>query len=128
MFRNDRRLSDSDKQTILRWIESGAKPGDLKNLPTKPEFPTSWAIGTPDLVVSMPEDFMVPASGTVEYQYFQVLTNLTEDKWIQAMEFMPGAREVVHHVLVYAYVPPAPGAQPQAGPTPRPAGSSPSRR
>src|SRR6185503_16848397 len=125
VFRNDRRLSDSDKQTILRWIESGAKPGDLKNLPAKPEFPTSWAIGTPDLVVGMPEDFMVPASGTVEYQYFQVPTNLTEDKWIQAMEFMPGAREVVHHVLVYAYVPPQPGAQQQAAPAPRPAGSPP---
>jgi len=125
VFRNDRRLSDSDKQTILRWIESGAKPGDLKNLPAKPDFPTSWAIGTPDLVVSMPEDFTVPASGTIEYQHFQVPTNLTEDKWVQAIEFMPGAREVVHHVLVYAYVPPPPGAQQQAAQMPRPAGSPP---
>jgi len=75
----------------------------------------------------MPEDFMVPASGTIEYQYFQIPTNLTEDKWVQAIEFMPGAREVVHHVLVYAYVPPAPGAQQQAAPMPRPAGSPPHR-
>ncbi len=122
VFRNDRRLSDADKQTILRWIDAGAKPGDLNKLPPKPEYPASWAIGTPDAIVAMPEDFVVPASGTVEYQYFEVPTNFTEDKWIQAMEIMPGAREVVHHVLVYAKVPPAPGAA-ASTPAPRPAGT-----
>ena len=58
----------------------------------------------------MPEMFHVPASGTIEYQYFRVPTGFTEDKWIQAMEFMPGARPVVHHILVYAYTPPAAAA------------------
>lgn len=120
VFRNDRRLADKDKQTILRWIDGGAKPGDLKALPPKPDYPASWAIGTPDAVVAMPLDFSVPASGTVEYQYFEVPTGFTEDKWIQAMEIMPGAREVVHHVLVYAKVPP--GAAP-AAPAPRQAGT-----
>ena len=40
---------------------TGAKPGDLKKLPPKPEYPTSWTIGTPDAVVTMPDDFTVPA-------------------------------------------------------------------
>ena len=125
VFRNDRRLSDTDKQTILRWIESGAKPGDLSSVAAKPEFPTSWAIGTPDAVIAMPEDFVVPASGTIEYMYFQAPTNFTEDKWVQAIECLPGAREVVHHVLVYATVPPAPGT---AGPgAARPAGTAAAR-
>jgi hypothetical protein len=39
-------------------------------------------MGTPDAVVSMSQDFTVPASGTVEYQYFEVQTNFTEDKWV----------------------------------------------
>ncbi|MBL0169838.1 MAG: cytochrome c [Gemmatimonadaceae bacterium] len=109
-FANDRRLSDTEKQTILRWIEAGAKKGDVKALPPAPVYATSWEVGTPDAVVTMPSDFTVPAAGTVEYQYFEIPTNFTEDKWVQAIEFMPGAREVVHHVLVYAKVPPAPGA------------------
>jgi hypothetical protein len=123
VFRNDRRLDDADKQTILRWIDQGAKPGDLRNLPAKPEYPSRWAMGTPDTIVSMPEEFTVPASGTVEYQYFTVPTNFTEDKWVQAIEFMPGAREVVHHILVFAK-PPAPpaGTTPPAA-APRPAGT-----
>ena len=122
VFRNDRRLSDADKQTILRWIDAGAKPGDLNRLPPRPEYPGSWAIGSPDAIVAMPEDFVVPASGTVEYQYFDVPTNFTEDKWVEAMEIMPGAREAVHHVMVYAKVPPAPGAA-TSTPAPRPAGT-----
>jgi hypothetical protein len=56
----------------------------------------------------------------VEYQYFEIPTNFTEDKWVSAIEFMPGAREVVHHVLVYAKVPVDPNAAPAA---PRPAGT-----
>jgi hypothetical protein len=124
VFRNDRRLNDADKQTILRWIDAGAKPGDLKNLPSKPEYPSKWAMGTPDTIVSMPEEFTVPASGTVEYQYFTVPTNFTEDKWVQAIEFMPGAREVVHHILVFAKAPapPASAAAPQPA-APLPAGT-----
>ena len=35
------------------------------------------------------------------YKYFRVPTNLTEDRWIQAIEIRPGARAHVHHVLVY---------------------------
>ena len=122
VFRNDRRLSDADKQMILDWIAGGAQRGDPKDLPPRPEYPSTWSIGTPDLVVSMPEDFTVPATGMIEYQYFTVPTNLTEDKWVQAIEIQPGAREVVHHVLVYATVPPTPGVS-LAAPAPRPAGT-----
>lgn len=117
VFSNDRRLSDADRQTILRWIDAGAKPGDLKKQAPRPNYPSAWSMGKPDVVVEMQEDFTVPAKGTVEYQYFEVPVNITEDKWVQAIEVLPGAREVVHHVLVYARAPqPAPTAPlPSAG-------------
>ena len=123
-FRNDRRLAEDDKATLLRWLDAGARKGSLRALPPTPVYPSSWELGTPDAVVSMTEDYMVPASGTVEYQYFEIPTGFTEDKWIQAIEFMPGAREVVHHVLVYAKVPaptnpaPAPAAPAAGSPAP----------
>jgi mono/diheme cytochrome c family protein len=123
VFRNDRRLSDAERQLILRWIETGAKPGDMKKLPARPQFSTSWEMGTPDLVATMQEDFVVPASGTIEYMHFQIPTNLTEEKWVRAIEIRPGAREVVHHVLVYARAPAPPGAAVLAAPAPRPEGT-----
>ena len=107
-FRNERGLSDAQRTTILRWIATGASFGDSARLPTPPSFPSGWEIGTPDAVFTMQEDFHVPARGTVEYMYFEVPTNFTEDKWVQAIEIMPGARDVVHHVLVYARAPDVP--------------------
>jgi len=50
----------------------------------------------------------------------EVPTNFTEDKWIQSIEIKPGAREVVHHVIVFARVPAAPAAAPATPPAPRP--------
>lgn len=123
VFLNDRRLTELEKSTILRWIDAGALPGNLKNLPPRPQYPTKWEIGKPDAVVPMPSDFVVPASGTIEYQYFEAPVNITEDKWVEAIEILPGAREVVHHVLVYARVPESPTAAPAA----RPAGAAPQR-
>jgi hypothetical protein len=121
VFRNDRRLPDSERQTILRWIETGAKPGDLSKMPPLPQYPEKWNI-SPDTVITMPEDFTVPAEGQIDYQYFEVPTNFTEDKWVTAIEFMPGARQVVHHVLVYARVPrPAAPAATASTPAPTPA-------
>ena len=122
VFRNDRRLTDAERQTILRWLETGAKPGDSSKMPPRPTYSDSWLMGTPDLVVSMQEDFVVPASGTIEYMYFEVPTNLTEEKWVRSIEILPGAREVVHHVLVYARGP-APPAAATPAPTAAPAGT-----
>ncbi|HLW77863.1 MAG TPA: hypothetical protein VKS01_12780, partial [Bryobacteraceae bacterium] len=54
-----------------------------------------------DVVLTMPKPFDVPAKGTISYQYFQIPTNFTEDKWVQAIEVRPGVRAVVHHILVF---------------------------
>jgi mono/diheme cytochrome c family protein len=104
-FANDRRLADRDRDAILRWVDAGTPLGDPSDLPPQPVFNGSWTIGTPDVVVSMQEDFEVPATGEVRYQYFEVPSGLTGDKWVQAIEILPGARDVVHHVLVYAREP-----------------------
>jgi mono/diheme cytochrome c family protein len=123
VFRNDRRLTDEERNTIVRWVDAGAKPGDMAKLPPRPTYDAKWEIGTPDLVVQMPNDYVVPATGTIEYQYFEASTGLTEEKWVKSIEVMPGSRKVVHHVLVFAKVPPPPGATPPArrdGPPPTP--------
>ncbi len=100
-FSNDRRLSDAEKESIMRWAAAGAPKGDVKDLPPVPAFTENWEIGKPDLVITMPEPYVVPTSGVIAYQNFTVPTNFAEDKWIQAIEVRPGARSVVHHILVF---------------------------
>ena len=68
------------------------------DLPAAPQLADGWTIGTPDAVFMMEEEFTIPPGGAIPYKYFRVPTNLTEDKWIQAIEIKPGARAQVHHV------------------------------
>ena len=123
-FLNDRSLSAADKATIVKWVAAGAPEGNPSDLPPPPTYPGGWTIGEPDAVFTMQEDYPVPASGEVVYQYLEIPTNLTEDKWVQAFEVKPGDPKAVHHVIVYAR-PPASAAPPQPAPgaaaAPRPA-------
>src|SRR5262249_54443474 len=87
------------------WVDGGAPKGDPNDLPPTPKFTDGWEIGTPDVVISMPKEYEVPASGAIDYQYFEAPTNFAEDKWVQAIEARPGARGVVHHILVFCREP-----------------------
>ena len=100
-FKNDPRLADRDIETIAKWVDAGAPKGEDADLPVAPKFVDGWTIGQPDAVFTMDEEFTIPASGAIPYKYFRVPTNLTEDKWIQAIEIKPGARAQVHHVIAF---------------------------
>jgi hypothetical protein len=100
-FLNERGLTDQEKETLLAWVRAGAPKGDMKDMPKAPTYPDGWSIGTPDVVLEMPESYKVPADGVIEYEYFYIPTNFTEAKWIQAIEIRPGNREVVHHALAF---------------------------
>lgn len=106
-FKNDRRLSKTDVDKIIAWVDGGAQEGTQKDLPPAPQFTEGWQIGKPDVVLSMTKEYEVPAEGVVNYQYFLVPTGFTEDKWIQAAEVRPGNRAVVHHVIVFVVGPEA---------------------
>src|SRR6185436_12981158 len=103
-WKNDRRLSLQEIDTIAGWVDAGAPQGDAKDAPPAPRFPEGWQIGTPDAVYSIPKKERVPAEGTIPYRNQFVLTGLKEDKWVQAVEIRPTARAVVHHVLVFVVV------------------------
>lgn len=103
-FANDLRLSEREVDLITRWVGEGAPRGEGPE-PAPPPLDSGWRIGTPDLVLRMPQAFPVPAQGIVDYQYFQIPTNLTEDRWVQAMEIHPTDRRAVHHLRVFAKFP-----------------------
>jgi hypothetical protein len=104
-FRNDRRLSDHEIETVKAWVDGGALEGDASQTPPPPQFQTGWNIGQPDQVFNIGVDYDVPATGTVAYKYFRVPTNFTEDKWVQAAEIRPDKRSVIHHIIVFIQEP-----------------------
>jgi hypothetical protein len=101
-FKNDPSLSQKDIDTISAWVDGGAPKGDARDMPPVPAYTEGWTIGTPDAIFTMTEPYHVPADGTIPYQYIRIPTHLAEDKWIQAIEFKPGDRRVVHHIIASA--------------------------
>ena len=103
-FSNDRRLDERELQLISDWARQGAPRGDAAKEPTKLTFTDGWLLPEqPDIVVPMAnKPYQIPSQGEVKYQYF--VTDLKNDKelWFRGMEVVPGNREVVHHILIFA--------------------------
>jgi hypothetical protein len=113
-FSNDCRLSQTEIDTIVAWVEGGAKEGDPKDMPSNPKFTEGWQIGQPDVVLPMTVEFSIPPEGVIPYKYFVIPTNFTEDKYVQFAEIRAGDRAHVHHVIVSVRYP-GHGPLPPAG-------------
>ncbi|MFN0108817.1 MAG: hypothetical protein ACKVZH_08180 [Blastocatellia bacterium] len=101
-FKHERRLTTAQIETMKQWVAAGMPEGNPAKLPPMPKFAEGWQLGKPDLVVKMSEAFTVPADGPDIYHNFALPLNLTEDKWVRAIEFRAGARTVVHHSLFFS--------------------------
>jgi len=104
-FANDRSLADSDIHTLVSWVDAGAPAGDPKEAPKPVKWLEGWNIGQPDAVISMPIEYHIPASGTIDYQYIVIPTGFTEDKYVQMAEARPGNTKLVHHIIVFVREP-----------------------
>src|SRR5205823_11665765 len=96
----DRRLAAEGRKTLLGWLDNGTPKGSNKDLPPPRKFESDWTIGKPDLILSMPEEFAVPATAPkngIEYQFINIKTNFKEDRWVVRAEAKVGAPEVVQH-------------------------------
>ncbi len=100
-FLNPRVLSDRQKGTLRLWYEGGMSEGAAAALPKLPAFAEGWQLGKPDLIVKMEQPFKLYAEGPDIYRNFVFPLNLSEDKWVRAIEFRPGARSIVHHALFF---------------------------
>ncbi len=100
-FANDRSLSQHDIDTLVAWAKNGAPEGDPKDLPPARQFLEGWNIRKPDVVLTMPAAYQVPANGTIDYQYILVPGDFKKDTWVQMAEVRPGNRAVVHHVIAF---------------------------
>ena len=98
-FRNERRLSQKEIDTIIAWVDAGSPKGDDADLPPLPKFAKGWSWGEPDMIIPMPVEFEVPAEGELPMQNFYVSVPFKEDKWVEAVELRPGNSAVVHHSI-----------------------------
>lgn len=103
-FANDRRLTTEEIAILSRWAETGAPEGAPQPRAAR-RWNGGWNLARVDAVVAMPEEFAVPATGAVEYQYFIVAPGFVQDRWVAGVEVRPRERSVVHHAVVYVREP-----------------------
>jgi hypothetical protein len=114
-YKNDPSLSDLEIAKIAKWADTGAQQGNLADLPKPLAFTDdgTWAIGTPDLIVSTKE--LVVKANTPDWwgEIDPVTLNLPEDRYVAAVQVREvndvagdvggratvGGRYVFHHMI-----------------------------
>lgn len=101
VFANDISLTNEEIQTIVHWVEAGAKMGEGEADPlteVKQEV-AEWKLGEPDIVLELAPE-TIPATGVLDYRYQEFEIEAEKDVWATALQVIPGNTAVLHHLLV----------------------------
>ena len=99
-FKGSYGLSDQERQTILDWVDAGTPQGDPSEMPDPlPESDSPWNLGDPDMILTMPE--YTPPRAADTYRCFVLPTGLDQPRFVSAVQTLPGAKQEVHHVVLF---------------------------
>lgn len=90
-------LNEQQINTLARWAEQGAPPGDLSQAPPPPKLATGWQGGKPDLILQAPPGYVLPAQGMDVYHNFIFEVPIKDTRYVRAVEIRPGNPKVTHH-------------------------------
>jgi hypothetical protein len=101
-FKNANYITSNELQTLVHWIDAGSPRGAAKKDPLTDVKPIKdeWHLGKPDLIVEVPA-YEVPATGVIDYFNHVIELPFDEDKYVRAVQFIPGDTRVLHHLLSY---------------------------
>jgi hypothetical protein len=99
-FKGSFALSDEERAMLLDWIGNGAPEGDPADMPEPSVSAGEWSLGEPELVLGMAEPF-TPQQGADVYRCFVIPTGFDRDRFVSAVDVVPGNRQVVHHVILF---------------------------
>jgi hypothetical protein len=115
-FQNDPSLSEDELALIAKWADSGAPRGNPADMPPAKVYAdrTTWAIGTPDLVLKSQEILVKSDAPDWWGEIPSIATGLTDDRYVAAVEIKEvndvpsttgagrptvGGRFVFHHMI-----------------------------
>src|SRR5439155_4780543 len=85
-FAHDRRLSADQIAIIQQWAAEGAVEGDAADQPPPPRFAERWQLGEPDLAVTLPQPYTLPAEGKDVYRNFVVPITESKIRYVKGSE------------------------------------------
>lgn len=96
-FSNERFLSEEQIEKIRVWVKQGAKEGDKSLGPEVPTFSHLSRMGRPDTTIWL-DSIYIEAANRDRFYMLKIPIELGKDKYVKAMEFIPGNKKLVHHV------------------------------
>ncbi|OFW27009.1 MAG: hypothetical protein A3H97_09130 [Acidobacteria bacterium RIFCSPLOWO2_02_FULL_65_29] len=96
-FSNERRLRQDEIDAIEQWVAGGSPQGLASELLPRPEWPDTWQLGAPDLVVSIPEAYRLAPGDAEMFRLFVLPVSLRSPRYVRGVEVRPGNTRVVHH-------------------------------
>ncbi|MDX1953329.1 MAG: tetratricopeptide repeat protein [Verrucomicrobiota bacterium] len=98
-FVGERRLTDAQIALFAEWHRSGTPQGDPSALQPPPKFNDDWQLGAPDLIIRLPQEFILPAEGRDVYRNFVIPIPTLSNRYVRGFEFRPGNLAVSHHAF-----------------------------
>jgi hypothetical protein len=94
------RLSPREFDVLMTWAAGGTPEGPAV-APVADTAPTdTWRLGTPDVVVSMPEPFTLDADQAHAVHEVALPASAMHGRWIRAVDLLPGTPSIVRRAEV----------------------------
>jgi tetratricopeptide (TPR) repeat protein len=100
LFVGARVLTEAQIDTIRDWVAQGALEGSSADLLVLPPPADGWQLGRPDVIVTMPQPYVLRAEGRDVFRTFVLPTPTTSARFVRAIEFRPGNARAVHHANI----------------------------
>ena len=110
-FTNDMSLTDEQIDTVVSWVDQGARQGNPADLPPPRPANTSlyWqaerdGYGPPDITVKSGEQTMPAVHQDEWWRPVVDIPGLTEPRWVRLVEIRPSnlaGRKILHHSIAY---------------------------
>jgi Tfp pilus assembly protein PilF/mono/diheme cytochrome c family protein len=90
-------LTDAEIELIQQWVAAGSPEGRRRDLPAAPGWNDGWQLGAPDLVVTLPEPYLLRPDGPDMSRIFVLRLPVDSIRFVRGFEFRPGNARAVHH-------------------------------
>ena len=103
-FAGQRPLTGDEIDRIQKWVAGGAAEGERADeratFPKKSAAPaqqsSGWRLGSPDLIVTLPQAYSLQAEGTDVFRIFVIPLPVTKTRFVRGLEFRTGNPRVHH--------------------------------
>jgi tetratricopeptide (TPR) repeat protein len=89
-------LTDTEIEIFQRWVADGAREGDRRDMPEVTATGGGWQLGTPDLVIALPNPYVLAADGPDVSRVFVLPLPVDRVRHVRGIEFRPNNPRIHH--------------------------------